>query len=74
MMLHGQAIAAGMICEAWLSNKLAGMADDELDDLSSLIKSHFNLNRIEENAFDKISRIVNYDKKKSGKGIVFLAS
>ena len=25
-MLHGQAIAAGMICEAWLSNKMAGLA------------------------------------------------
>jgi 3-dehydroquinate synthase len=71
MMLHGHAIATGMICEARLSNKLAGMGDAELDELSSLINSYFTPNRIEENAFDQIARIVNYDKKKSGKGIVF---
>lgn len=71
MMLHGQAIAAGMICEARLSNKLAGMGIDELDEMSSVIQSYFDLKPIEENAFDQLALIVNYDKKKSAKGIGF---
>jgi 3-dehydroquinate synthase len=71
MLLHGQAVAIGMICEAYLSNKLAGMIIDELDELSSVIKSYFDLKPIREDLFDQLAGIVNYDKKKSENGIGF---
>lgn len=70
-MLHGQAIAAGMISEAWLSNKLAGMSLEDLKDLSTVLKSHFELNPIEEKDYTRLLQAVIYDKKKSGKGIRF---
>jgi 3-dehydroquinate synthase len=70
-MLHGQAISAGMICEAWLSTKLTGMGIDELDELSSVIRSDFDFNPIEEKDFDQLAQIVSYDKKKSGEGVSF---
>ena len=70
-MLHGQAVAVGMICEAYLSNKLAGMSANELDDISSVIKSFFDLKLIGENLFDELARYVGYDKKKTQNGIGF---
>jgi 3-dehydroquinate synthase len=70
-MLHGQAIATGMICEAYLSNKLAGMGDNELKEISSVIKSFFDLQPIGENLFDQLLRTMDYDKKKTPYGIGF---
>jgi 3-dehydroquinate synthase len=70
-MLHGEAIAVGMICEAYLSNKLAGLSNNDLDEISSLIKSNFDLKPIEKGLFDELFRNVNYDKKKTANGIGF---
>jgi len=71
LLLHGQAVAAGMICESYLSTKLAGLGMDEMDDISSVIKSHFDLNPISKNQYDLLAEIVKYDKKKAGSGIGF---
>jgi 3-dehydroquinate synthase len=40
-LLHGEAIAAGMICESYLSNKMTGLSDDHLDQIAGLIHSEF---------------------------------
>ena len=69
LMLHGHAVAAGMICEAYLSNKLAGMGVDDLDELSSVIKSYFDLKPIGESFYGQLAGIVSFDKKKSEEGI-----
>jgi 3-dehydroquinate synthase len=71
VLLHGHAVATGMICEAYLSYKLSGMSLGELDCLSSLVKSNFNLKPIKEKYYDKLIGIVNFDKKRSGQGIGF---
>jgi 3-dehydroquinate synthase len=71
IMLHGQAVAAGMMCETYLSNKTAGLEVDDMDELVSVIKSYFDLKPINENKFDRLAEIVNYDKKKTGSGIGF---
>jgi 3-dehydroquinate synthase len=71
-MLHGQAVAIGMICEAYLSNKLAGMSANQRDELVSVMKSNFDLNPVEKSLFNEISRYVNYDKKKTVNGIGFV--
>jgi 3-dehydroquinate synthase len=34
-LLHGEAIAIGMICEAWLSNKFTGLTDEALTDITN---------------------------------------
>lgn len=70
-MLHGQAIAMGMICEAYLSNKLASMTSDDLNELTSMIKLFFDLKPVNKNIFDQLAEIVKYDKKKSDSGIMF---
>jgi 3-dehydroquinate synthase len=71
MLHHGHAVASGMICEAWLSNKIAGLGADEMMELVSVIKSYFDLKPIGENQFDQLAETVNYDKKKAGSGIGF---
>ncbi|NTV83800.1 MAG: 3-dehydroquinate synthase, partial [Bacteroidales bacterium] len=38
VMLHGEAVAAGMICEAYLSTEIAGLAGDELSEISTVIQ------------------------------------
>jgi 3-dehydroquinate synthase len=40
-LLHGEAIAVGMICEAYLSHKLNGLSADELQEISDVITSIF---------------------------------
>jgi len=40
-LLHGEAIAIGMICEAWLSNKLTGLSDEELKDITNTFLSRY---------------------------------
>ena len=40
-LLHGEAIAIGMICEAWLSTKFTGLSMDELNDITSTFLSKY---------------------------------
>jgi len=41
-LLHGEAIAIGMICEVYLSRKCKGLSSEELDEITSFIISVFN--------------------------------
>jgi len=70
-MLHGQAVATGMICEAYISYEMAGLGAEELDEISAVIKSFFDLKPLRENLFDQLVKIINYDKKKTDNGIGF---
>ncbi|MNE68052.1 3-dehydroquinate synthase [compost metagenome] len=40
-LLHGEAIAVGMICEGYLSHKLNGLSLDELNDLIATFRRYF---------------------------------
>ena len=70
-LLHGEAIAIGMICEAWLSNKLTGLTDTEFQDISNTIFSFY-----EKYDLDKIPNAVLLehmllDKKNNNNKILF---
>ncbi|WP_286863299.1 3-dehydroquinate synthase [Sphingobacterium sp. UBA7625] len=41
-LLHGEAIAVGMICEGYLSHKLNGLSLDELNDLIATFRRYFD--------------------------------
>jgi len=45
-LLHGEAIAIGMICESYLSRKVLGLKTEELNEISSFIISVFNPKQI----------------------------
>ncbi|MDX1362900.1 MAG: 3-dehydroquinate synthase [Arenibacter latericius] len=72
LLLHGEAIAVGMILEGYLSHKLTGLSKTELED----IKSTF-LNRYEKVSFTKkdieaILTLLKFDKKNSHGNINFV--
>jgi len=61
-LLHGEAIAIGMICEAYISRKVSGLKSEELDEITSFIKSVFNPKPVKHSAKQLIG-LMKQDKK-----------
>ncbi|BDD04030.1 3-dehydroquinate synthase [Aureibacter tunicatorum] len=70
--LHGEAIAIGMITEAFLSVEKCGLASEDLNTISSFILSQYGHHPIPESEFEAIILHTLQDKK--NKGNVVLAS
>jgi 3-dehydroquinate synthase len=68
-LLHGEAIAVGMIAEAYLSKKLCGLPTSELNTITEFL--HFVFDKIEIPAEDlgNITQLCFQDKKNEGKVI-----
>ncbi len=68
---HGEAIAIGMICEAYLSTKSAGLTEVELSDITQFFLKIYGIYNIE--SFDTASLIalMRQDKKNDGDTINF---
>jgi len=61
--LHGEAIAIGMICETWLSEKKFGLTPEHTKMVIEYIKSVYDLDRIDPTAFEPILALTLQDKK-----------
>jgi 3-dehydroquinate synthase len=70
-LLHGEAIAAGMICEAYLSNSIVQLSDDALEDIPSFILSLYAPIQLKETDFDRLIELMFHDKKNEKKIINF---
>lgn len=66
--LHGEAIAAGMIAEAWLSHRKLGLPESELQEIVDYILKIYGKIRVSPDAYDRIGRMIRQDKKNE-KGI-----
>jgi len=62
-LLHGEAIAIGMICEGYLSNKVAGLPDNELNELTEYILSVYKPVKIPAKIMDALLKLMQHDKK-----------
>lgn len=62
-LLHGEAVAIGMVCEAFLSRKLAGLSGTELSEIVSYIKSLYPPYSIPVSTYDYIIDLMKDDKK-----------
>lgn len=62
-LLHGEAIAIGMICEAYLSVKLLGMPDADLKTITDSIKQIYPNLSIYKGDFTSIIKLMYQDKK-----------
>lgn len=62
-LLHGEAIAVGMICEAFLSNKFAGLTENQLIEISNFIIKTYDLQKIDTQLFEDIISLTLQDKK-----------
>jgi len=69
-LLHGEAIAIGMICEAYLSVNKCGLQQSELDEIKSLLLKHFPKHDITLFDTEKLLAIMSIDKKNEGSVIM----
>lgn len=60
---HGEAVAMGMICEAYISYRILGFDHTQRDELVKQILLNFNHYKIPTTAIDELVEITNYDKK-----------
>lgn len=70
-LLHGEAIAAGMICEAYLSYKKAELTKAEFEEIKFFITRIYEPRKIEEADFSALIDLMSKDKKNEGKAINF---
>lgn len=68
---HGEAIAIGMICEAYLSAKYCNLSQDELAEISSYILSLYPKYHIKPKSFDNLLALMQSDKKNEDGFIMF---
>lgn len=69
--LHGEAVAIGIIAEVYLSNKITNFNYNNVFEIVSFISSHFPTYRITYNDYPAILDIMLKDKKNSNNKIVF---
>jgi len=68
---HGEAIAIGMICEAWLSHKNSTLSAEELAEVRTYISSVYPAYKIKEKSYAKLSELMQSDKKNEHGNILF---
>ncbi len=64
--LHGEAVALGMISESFLSHKKGFIAREDLTSIENYIDSHFSRVQIAHEEIKKILGLMNQDKKNEG--------
>lgn len=70
-LLHGEAIAIGMICEAYLSNKLKGLPKEELEEIVSYLLATYPYYDFAETIYEELIQLMQNDKKNEDKKIGF---
>jgi len=60
---HGFAVAAGIICEAWISNRVIGLSALDMGKIQSYILEYFPCIPFQEDDIDDILQLLRHDKK-----------
>lgn len=71
-LLHGEAIAIGMILEGYLSNKLTGLSTEDLKDIKETFLKYYDKIAFTPDDIEKILSLLKYDKKNSHGNINFV--
>ncbi len=71
-LLHGEAIAIGMILEGYLSYKLTGLAKDDLNDIKTTFLNRYSKVSFTQKDIDEILSLLKFDKKNSHGNINFV--
>ncbi len=71
-LLHGEAIAIGMILEAYISSKICGLSEPELEEISTSILRTFSKVDINDAYIPQILKLMKHDKKNSHGVIKFV--
>lgn len=70
-LLHGEAIAIGMICEAYLSHKLIGLSTNELADITSYFNELYPRYNYSREQYPQFLELMKNDKKNEHSKIGF---
>jgi 3-dehydroquinate synthase len=70
-LLHGEAIAIGMICEAFLSAKKCSLSKDEMEEIEKSLLSVFGHVEFSENDIPQIIQLCAQDKKNEANTLYF---
>ncbi len=70
-LLHGEAIAIGMVCESWLSVQKAGLPPEELEQITAFIRQIFGYYPLNNLAKADLLALMQHDKKNEGEHINF---
>ena len=70
-LLHGEAIAMGMICEAWLSHRAGLLSADELTDIATVLQRVYGHSIVPEDCFPTLLDLMRQDKKNEAEEINF---
>ncbi len=71
-LLHGEAIVVGMILECYISSKLLGFPEKQVDDIKDLFLGYYGKVTIEQGDYAPIIDLLRYDKKNSHGSINFV--
>lgn len=72
ILLHGEAIAIGMVLEGYLSHKLEGLSQQALQEIKETFLHHFKRVDFTEKDIDAIVQLLRHDKKNSHGNINFV--
>ncbi|UZO79532.1 3-dehydroquinate synthase [Aquimarina sp. ERC-38] len=72
ILLHGEAIAIGMILESYISKELTGLTNNELTEISEVILATFNKVAIAREDRMKIKELLIFDKKNENGNVYFV--
>lgn len=70
-LLHGEAVAIGMACEAYLSARELGLPEKELNRIARYILRHYGHQPLEPAHYEAYLGLMGNDKKNEGQGINF---
>jgi 3-dehydroquinate synthase len=70
-LLHGEAVAAGMICASFLSHRKAGLALSDLEAITAFVADGFPAYPVDISAIPALMEFMMHDKKKHGGHLLF---
>jgi 3-dehydroquinate synthase len=71
-LLHGEAIAAGMLCELWISHKIYGFPMEEVNNYNQMFQKYFDPFRFSNSLTDNLLERMQHDKKNTGQSLRFV--
>ncbi|MBD1433590.1 3-dehydroquinate synthase [Sphingobacterium sp. DN00404] len=70
-LLHGEAIALGMICEAYIAHKINGLSTTDLSEIMAAFDNRFVRYDFSEEIYPELIALMQNDKKNDGKKLGF---
>ena len=68
---HGEAVAIGLVCESFISQKITGLPKDQFEDIARYILSNFDHYPFKLENFDFVLESIRHDKKNVGSNVNF---